>query len=1222
MEENEARFTQDIYSEHLTTFNGIKFTPRQVDVIACLASMKGTKKIAELLSFYSRQVSPHTVRTHIQNIMQKLGCSSRESIIEFVETSQKVHILREYYSALVTEVAFEKSLKDISKLKREKYPACIIFYWQNQNLKAALINRLSKHLNLAGVNVEVREQELEQKVEKVESLSGTLLLFIEKKNQKDISEDLLMFDFLDLSERQNYYLSVFEVFKKIHPNINIENIIEEFKITRNFSGSKLIQTRNSQFVRQAPNIFIPFPSKDEEKLKFSIQSWGPFQEKCLVGGLPNWGNLRFLEAVPQGSPESYLIQVGNLLHQSTAQSLFPKTLTITGLGGIGKTSLALAYARLAEINGFYELIYWIKADKRFDIIQGYKRILTLLGEKDENQDEQEIIDHLRLILKDRKYLLIFDNILGPDELINILPEGQRGHSLITSRFSASGWDVSLTLDTFSPEESTHYLFTRTSYLEDELNQQHANGLAKKLAYLPLALAQAASFIEIRKCDFEQYIKEYEEKSIFVLGYKDKKGDYPYTIATTWLITMDEISKLTALPKKLMSYFAYLSPDNIPITLFKDLKLEDNSKIEESIDTLHLYSMIKRTKDNVSVHRLVQEVERIHQESNLQGQDIIYKLIDLLIKESKYLFNKSLKNRELFRKALIYFDHIMSVLEHAKRLNMREIKVQSFEWIAKILYYRLLNFPALIKLINEDKKNDEIRIEAKKLSNKTINIFYTTENNLFNVQSKINEKALEILMIELQPIHPKILVMVGGFFYFGQIVQQNYSKAYKWYEKAALQGYATAQFTLGGMLARGCGIKQNFKKAFMWYKRAALQGYAKAQLSLASMYANGQAVKQDDEKAFEWYEKAALQGHDKAQLVLGFMYAHGKGVEQNDKKALKWYKKAAMQGNTKAQLTLGWLFRTDNKEQSDSEMEFLALNAKSALRGNPSARLRLGFMHGFPLDMIANNIPLLEKAATQGVRRAQSILGFVYMHGIGLKQNNMKAFEWYEKAASQGHAPDQLTLGLMYAYGKGIERDDVKAFEWFKKASLQGHNQAQLILGFMYTYGKGVKQNSIKALEWYEKAALQKITEIPLSLGYSYVHAMIKNDVEIFEWRRKTALQGSPRDQSILGFMYLHGKGTEKSDKEAFKWFKKAAKQRDACAQLALGLEYTYGNRIARNDAKAFKWFEKAAWQTEIQSAYINEIREQNRGDVVKKLKQAMQRILNKIQSQINKIWKC
>ena len=85
--------------------------------------------------------------------------------------------------------------------------------------------------------------------------------------------------------------------------------------------------------------------------------------------------------------------------------------------------------------------------------------------------------------------------------------------------------------------------------------------------------------------------------------------------------------------------------------------------------------------------------------------------------------------------------------------------------------------------------------------------------------------------------------------------QDYVKARQWYEKAAAQGYAEAQYKLGQLYHFALGVPQNYAEATKWYEKAAAQGDADAQFSLGLMYATGDGVSQDDVRAYLWYTLA-------------------------------------------------------------------------------------------------------------------------------------------------------------------------------------------------------------------------------------------------------------------------------------------------------------------------------------------------------------------------------
>jgi tetratricopeptide (TPR) repeat protein len=94
--------------------------------------------------------------------------------------------------------------------------------------------------------------------------------------------------------------------------------------------------------------------------------------------------------------------------------------------------------------------------------------------------------------------------------------------------------------------------------------------------------------------------------------------------------------------------------------------------------------------------------------------------------------------------------------------------------------------------------------------------------------------------------------------------------------------------------------ENYDQAVQWYRKAAEQGHAGAQYSLGRMYDLGWGVAEDNDQAVQWYRKAAEQGHAGAQYNLGMMYDRGGGGAKDAIQAVQWYRKAAKQGYAMAQ----------------------------------------------------------------------------------------------------------------------------------------------------------------------------------------------------------------------------------------------------------------------------------------------------------------------------------
>src|SRR5256885_725545 len=95
---------------------------------------------------------------------------------------------------------------------------------------------------------------------------------------------------------------------------------------------------------------------------------------------------------------------------------------------------------------------------------------------------------------------------------------------------------------------------------------------------------------------------------------------------------------------------------------------------------------------------------------------------------------------------------------------------------------------------------------------------------------------------------------------------------------------------------------------------------------------------------------------------------------------------------------------------------------------------------------------------------KNIVWHSYANGIGVENDEVKAFEWYKKSAEQGFSNAQCNLGVCYANGIGVKKDEVKAFEWYKKSAEQGFSNAQYNLGYCYQNGKGVEKDEVQAFD--------------------------------------------------------------------------------------------------------------------------------------------------------------
>jgi TPR repeat protein len=140
-----------------------------------------------------------------------------------------------------------------------------------------------------------------------------------------------------------------------------------------------------------------------------------------------------------------------------------------------------------------------------------------------------------------------------------------------------------------------------------------------------------------------------------------------------------------------------------------------------------------------------------------------------------------------------------------------------------------------------------------------------------------------------------------------VLSKDYPTAVRLLEPLARAGQAQAQTRLAALYYHGHGVRESDALALTWYQRAALQGQAEAQFSLGNMYAYGLAgvpPEQDSQRlAAQWYFEAARQGHAEAQYSLGILFLTGSGVQQSAEEARKWIGRAAAQGHADAQAYL-------------------------------------------------------------------------------------------------------------------------------------------------------------------------------------------------------------------------------------------------------------------------------------------------------------------------------
>ncbi|HJT57797.1 MAG TPA: FxSxx-COOH system tetratricopeptide repeat protein [Ktedonobacteraceae bacterium] len=321
---------------------------------------------------------------------------------------------------------------------------------------------------------------------------------------------------------------------------------------------------------------------------------------------------------------------------------------ICGLGGIGKTQIALEYSYRYEKDYLY--IFWINASTPNTIIASLAETITLLElPQKEEQDQQALATIVKRELRHlSNWLLILDNVDELDRVSNLFPTEGKGHILFTTQLQVTTRIAEpISVERMDKDEATQLLLRRSRKLalNDSLEQakdddrRYAEEVVKEMDRLPLALDQAGAFIEETECSLAYYLDRYRTSEMTFLqrrgGYR---GDHSETVIATWSLSFEQVKQQSAAAGDLIGFLALLTPDEIPKEMLIDglselgPNLANNPHLlDEAIGTLRKFSLVQLNPDGtaLSMHRLVQVVlkENMHKKRRRQWAEKTVRVVN-------------------------------------------------------------------------------------------------------------------------------------------------------------------------------------------------------------------------------------------------------------------------------------------------------------------------------------------------------------------------------------------------------------------------------------------------------------------------------------------------------------------------------------------------------------------------------------------------------------------
>ena len=420
--------------------------------------------------------------------------------------------------------------------------------------------------------------------------------------------------------------------------------------------------------------------------------------------------------------------IGRESHLSELQEmLFMKDQTtkvaVMGLGGMGKTQVVLELIyRIREKHKRCSVI-WIPAMNMESLQQAYRNVAQRLGIRgwdDNKSDVKTLVNHYLSKENAGQWVLVFDNadsidmwIKSPENrhpLIECLPRSNQGCIIFTTRDRKVAVKLAhqnIVKVTEMSENIATSLLQKYLVNQDLVsNEQDTKLLLTQLTCLPLAIVQAAAYINengITLGDYLSLLGEQEEEVVDLLSEEfEDEGRYPSgknPVATTWLISFEQIRQKNPLAAEFLSFIACIDPKDVPQSLLPPSSLR--KKEVDAIGTLDAYSFITRLSIDASfdIHRLVHLAMR----GWLRKERVLAEWTEKAVARLDDVFpDNDYRNRSIWRRYLTHARYVLGsdLIDHSGKPRI------SVAWkFAMCLYVdvRFIEAEALFTEVMETRK---------------------------------------------------------------------------------------------------------------------------------------------------------------------------------------------------------------------------------------------------------------------------------------------------------------------------------------------------------------------------------------------------------------------------------------------------------------------------------------------------------------------------------------
>jgi hypothetical protein len=371
----------------------------------------------------------------------------------------------------------------------------------------------------------------------------------------------------------------------------------------------------------------------------------------------------------------------------TAPEVAVRRVALIGLGGIGKTSVAVQFVYQRHTD--YDLVWCVNGEQPTSLLADLTALASKLGVATDAPQEAQVASLRSWLERHPRWLLVLDNVEGPQQVAEVLPRSATGQVVITSR-GGVGWEQLasvLPVEVLAPADAAELLLTRAGETGPAA-EAAAAGLAATLGGLPLALEQAGAYVAATgTVTLAGYTDLFASRGLELLKRGQPLG-YQHTVATTWSLLLQRLREAEPAAVELLTLAAFLAPDDLPQPLLAAhaevlpdplaATAADPLALADAVAALRRFSLVRVVADGLYVHRLLQTVVR----GALDAERAWAAAAIRLLQAGFPLETNEVGNWAECQRLL---PHVLAVVDHCQRL---EVEAEAWLWLLNQAAYYL------------------------------------------------------------------------------------------------------------------------------------------------------------------------------------------------------------------------------------------------------------------------------------------------------------------------------------------------------------------------------------------------------------------------------------------------------------------------------------------------------------------------------------------------------